>query len=71
MKNLIPKSFGIKRITNCLSIVPVLAIAIVILFYQGTKQTVTVIIDGQEQVVQTHANTVDEILTRFRDYGES
>lgn len=62
MKNLIPKSFGIKRITNCLSIVPVLAIAIVILFYQGTKQTVTVIIDGQEKVVQTHAATVDEIL---------
>ncbi len=63
MKNLIPKSFGIKQIKNCLSIVPVLAIAIIILFYQGTKQTVTVIADGQEQVVQTHANTVDEILT--------
>ncbi len=62
MKNLIPKSFGIKRITNCLSLVPVLAIAIVILFYHGTKQTVTVIIDGQEKVVQTHATTVDEIL---------
>lgn len=39
-----------------------LAIAIVILFYQGTKQTVTVIIDGQEKVVRTHATTVDEIL---------
>ena len=62
MKNLIPKSFGIKQITNCLSIVPVLAIAMVILFYQGTKQTVTVIIDGQEKVVQTHATTVDDIL---------
>ncbi len=62
MKNLIPKSFGIKRITNCLSIVPVLAIAMVILFYQGTKQTVTVIIDGQEKVVETHATTVDDIL---------
>ena len=62
MKNLIPKSFGIKRITNCLSIVPVLAIAIVILFYQGTKQTVTVSIDGKQQVVTTHATTVGDIL---------
>ena len=62
MKNLIPKSFGIKRITNCLSIVPVLAIAIVILFYQGTKQTVTVSIDGKQQVVATHATTVGDIL---------
>lgn len=41
---------------------PVLAIAIVILFYQGTKQTVTVNIDGQQKVVRTHATTVDEIL---------
>lgn len=62
MKNLIPKSFGIKQISNCLSIVPILAIAIVILFYQGTKQTVTVSIDGQKKVVRTHATTVDEIL---------
>lgn len=62
MKNLIPKSFGIKQIKSCLSLVPILAIAIVILFYQGTKQTVTVNIDGQEKVVQTHAATVDDIL---------
>ena len=62
MKNLIPKSFGIKRITNCLSGVLVISIAIGTLFYQGTKQAVTVIIDGQEKVVRTHATTVDEIL---------
>lgn len=62
MKNLIPKSFGIKRITNCLSGVLVISIAIGTLFYQGTKQAVTVIIDGQEKVVRTHATTVNEIL---------
>ena len=62
MKNLIPKSFGIKRITNCLSGVLVISIAIGTLFYQGTKQAVTVIMDGQEKVVRTHATTVDEIL---------
>ncbi|USK70356.1 G5 and 3D domain-containing protein [Peribacillus asahii] len=39
-----------------------LTIVVGILFYQGTKQTITVIIDGQEQVVRTHAATVDEIL---------
>ncbi|MEH6946500.1 ubiquitin-like domain-containing protein [Bacillus sp. JJ634] len=39
-----------------------LTIVVGILFYQGTKQTITVSIDGQEQVVRTHAATVDEIL---------
>ncbi|USK85229.1 G5 and 3D domain-containing protein [Peribacillus asahii] len=39
-----------------------LTIVVGILFYQGTKQTITVIIDGQEQVVRTHAATVDEVL---------
>ncbi|USK59914.1 G5 and 3D domain-containing protein [Peribacillus asahii] len=62
MKNLVPKSFGIKRITNAICSVLVLTIVVGILFYQGTKQTITVIIDGQEQVVRTHAATVDEIL---------
>ncbi|MFJ8248115.1 ubiquitin-like domain-containing protein [Peribacillus asahii] len=62
MKNLVPKSFGIKRTANAICSVLVLTIVVGILFYQGTKQTITVIIDGQEQVVRTHAATVDEIL---------
>lgn len=62
MENLVPRSFGVKRTVNAISSVVVIAAAIGSLFYQGTKQTVTVMVDGQAQVVRTHANTVAEVV---------
>lgn len=56
-----PKSLGIKQMAIGTSILVIL-IAIGILLYQGTKQTVTVIVDGKKQIVKTHATTIGELL---------
>ncbi|CAH0305191.1 Cell wall-binding protein YocH [Peribacillus sp. Bi96] len=36
--------------------------ALGILIYQGTKHTVTIMLDGKKQVVRTHASTVNDML---------
>ncbi|RFU62671.1 DUF348 domain-containing protein [Peribacillus glennii] len=57
-------SFGKKRLTIALSSTAAAAAAMGLLFYQGTKQTVELELDGQKQVVRTHATTIDDI---FKD----
>lgn len=53
-----------KKIIVALS--SILAVLIVgILTYQGTKQSVTVVLDGKEENVRTHAKTVKELLAEL------
>ena len=49
-----------KMIVALSSILAILLIAI--LSYEGTKQPVTVVLDGKEETVRTHAETVKELL---------
>lgn len=64
MKSLIPMTFGKKRLATALSGTAVAAAAMGLLFYQGTKHTVALELDGQKQIVRTHAATINDI---FKD----
>ncbi len=65
MKNLIPKSFGKKRIAIVLGGTIIVAASVGMLFYQGTKNTVSLTLNGQKTIVKTHAATVNDILAEF------
>jgi uncharacterized protein YabE (DUF348 family) len=62
MRNLIPKSFGKKRLTIMIGSAAVVAATVGMLFYQGTKHTVALTLDGEKKIVRTHAVTINEIL---------
>ena len=62
MKNLIPKSFGRKKTVFAVCAALLLAYTAGLLIYQGTKQTVTLTLNGQEQTIHTHASTVKDVL---------
>ncbi|WP_090991308.1 G5 and 3D domain-containing protein [Bacillus sp. OV322] len=65
MKNLIPKSFGKKRVAFGAG-AAIAGIAVLgLLYYQGTKQTVSLSLDGEKKVVRTHAETIRDILKDF------
>ncbi|QNK49709.1 DUF348 domain-containing protein [Brevibacterium sp. PAMC23299] len=62
MKNLIPKPFGKKRMAMAICSAILVSTALGILIYQGTKDTVTIMLDGKKEVVRTHAATVNDML---------
>lgn len=52
-----------KNIVALSSILAIILLAILV--NQGTKQPVTVVLDGKEETVRTHANTVQDLLTEL------
>ncbi|MFD4820283.1 ubiquitin-like domain-containing protein [Peribacillus butanolivorans] len=61
MKNLIPK-LGKKRMVIAICSAILVSTALGILIHQGTKHTVTIMLDGKKEVVRTHAATVNDML---------
>ena len=61
MKNLIPK-LGKKRMAIAICSAILVSTALGILIHQGTKHTVTIMLDGKKEVVRTHAATVNDML---------
>ncbi|WP_174734807.1 ubiquitin-like domain-containing protein [Mesobacillus harenae] len=61
MKNLFSKSLSKKRLAVFSASFLVFASVIGYFLYEGTKNTVALTLDGQETVVKTHADTIQEI----------
>ncbi|MFA9458059.1 ubiquitin-like domain-containing protein [Halalkalibacter sp. AB-rgal2] len=64
IKFLPKKLFGKKTIVSSISLVLFVSL-ITYAVYETTKATVTVMIDGEETVVETHANTVADLLEEY------
>ncbi|MFD9628701.1 ubiquitin-like domain-containing protein [Peribacillus muralis] len=62
MKNLIPKPLGKKRMAIVICSAILVSAALGLLIHQGTKHTVTIMVDGKKEVVRTHAATVNDML---------
>ncbi|WP_235848308.1 G5 and 3D domain-containing protein [Litchfieldia alkalitelluris] len=66
MKKLLSESMNKKRfIVSVSSLLTLTAAGTAYGAYEVTKETVTLSLDGEEQVIRTHANTVDEVLADF------
>ncbi|MDQ0177915.1 G5 and 3D domain-containing protein [Bacillus chungangensis] len=74
MKSLFSKSMSKNKWAAVIVTFVVLITAISFVTYEGTKKTVALTIDGEEQVIKTHAKTIADILksldidTRSEDY---
>jgi uncharacterized protein YabE (DUF348 family) len=62
MKNLFSKTLSKKTLTIASASFVVFATTLGILYYQGSKKTVAITLNGQERVVKTHAGTIQELL---------
>jgi uncharacterized protein YabE (DUF348 family) len=62
MKSLFSESMSTKKWLIAISSFVVLVAVVGILFYEGTKKTIAVELDGEKKVVNTHADTVKELL---------
>ena len=62
MKNLFSRPRQTPRTFLIISSVAVFILATGILFYEGTKTTVALSLDGKKQTVKTHADTINELL---------
>ena len=60
-KNKFTKPFKRRNIAIYITSLLVFMVATGFTLYQGTKKTVTLTIDGEEQVVSTHAKTVEDL----------
>ncbi|SFB22658.1 MULTISPECIES: G5 and 3D domain-containing protein [unclassified Bacillus (in: firmicutes)] len=61
MKNLFSKSLSNKKWALVFTSFLVFAASLGFLFYEGSKKTVALTLDGKEQVIKTHADTIQEI----------
>lgn len=61
MKNLFSKTLSKKKLVIFSASFLVFAAALGIFMYEGTKKTVALTLDGQEKVVKTHADTIQEL----------
>lgn len=61
MKNLFSKSSRKKNWIIISTSFVVFAATLGVLFYEGTKETVALTLDGKEKVIKTHAKTIQEI----------
>jgi uncharacterized protein YabE (DUF348 family) len=74
MKNLFSKSLRNKKRAIIIASFVVFAVTLGILFYEGTKTSVALTLNGQNKMIKTHANTVQDLLnelgveTRSQDY---
>lgn len=62
MKNLFSKTLSKKTLAIASVSFVVFATTLGILYYEGSKKTVAITLNGQERVVKTHAGTVQELL---------
>lgn len=65
MKNLFSKSLSKKKLVVLSASFLVFATAMGYFMYEGTKKTVALTIDGQDQVIKTHASTIQEVLNEL------
>ncbi|QED45874.1 G5 and 3D domain-containing protein [Cytobacillus dafuensis] len=61
MKNLLSKSLSKKKLAVISASFIVFAASIGFLIFETTKKTVAITLDGQEEVIKTHAGTVEEL----------
>ncbi|GIN64495.1 hypothetical protein J27TS8_44880 [Robertmurraya siralis] len=62
MKNLFSKSLSKKKLAVVGASFVVFVAAFGFVFYETTKKTVALTLDGQEKIVKTHAGTIKEVL---------
>lgn len=62
MKNLFSQSLSKKKWIILIASFVVFAVAVGFIFYETTKKTVALTLDGQEKVIKTHAETINELL---------
>ncbi|RLQ91714.1 DUF348 domain-containing protein [Falsibacillus albus] len=62
MKNLFSKSISKKKWAIISSSLLVFLTVTGILFFEGTKKTVALTLDGEKKIIKTHANTIADIL---------
>ncbi len=65
MKGLFSKSLSGKNATIAFTSFAVLLTAFGVFFFEGSKKTVAITLNGQEKVVKTHAATVKELLAEL------
>ncbi|MFS0774458.1 ubiquitin-like domain-containing protein [Neobacillus sp. 3P2-tot-E-2] len=65
MKNLFSKSLSSKRLAITFASFVVLAALLGFSYYEGSKKTLALTLNGQQKVVKTHANTVKEVFTQL------
>ncbi|MEG9298891.1 ubiquitin-like domain-containing protein [Mangrovibacillus sp. Mu-81] len=74
MKSLFSKSLSRRKWIAAIATIAASAAAFGILFYEGSKNTVALTLDGEQKEIRTHANTIQDILkeleisTRSEDY---
>ncbi|MGX6446308.1 ubiquitin-like domain-containing protein [Neobacillus sp. K501] len=74
MKSLFSKSLSRKRLVITFASFVVLAATLGFSYFEGSKKSVALTLNGQQKVVKTHANTVKELFTEMdvtlnsRDY---
>ncbi|MCM3667117.1 ubiquitin-like domain-containing protein [Mesobacillus subterraneus] len=61
MKNLFSKTLSKKKLVIFSASFLVFVAALGIFMYEGTKNTVALTLDGQERVIKTHANTIQDL----------
>ncbi len=65
MKNLFSKSLSRKRLAITFASFVVLSATLGFSYYEGSKYTVAVTLNGQQKVIKTHANTVKDVLAQL------
>ncbi|WP_090767897.1 G5 and 3D domain-containing protein [Bacillus sp. OK048] len=65
MKNLFSKSLSRKRLAITFASFVVLAATLGFSYYEGSKYTVALTLNGQQKVMKTHANTVKDVLAQL------
>ncbi|KIL52501.1 G5 and 3D domain-containing protein [Jeotgalibacillus soli] len=63
MKNLFPKSMSKKNWVYSLVTIAVFILVISVLFHEVTKKTIALSLNGEDQLIRTHASTVEDIFT--------
>ena len=63
MENLFFKSLRSKQIAVTVLSLTLFVTVISLVFFEGTKQAVTLDVNGEEQKIKTHAHTVGELLS--------
>ncbi|WHY00804.1 G5 and 3D domain-containing protein [Neobacillus sp. DY30] len=65
MKNLFSKSLSKKRLAITFASFVVLAALLGFSYYEGSKYTVALTLNGQQKVIKTHANTVKDVFAQL------
>lgn len=63
MKNLFLKSLRSKQVAFTITFVALFVTVMTLVIYEGNKKTVTLSINGEQEEIRTHANTVSKLLS--------